>query len=333
MERVSENKTLYAMVIFATFMWATSLPLVKIGLIQTPPITLALFRFGIASVPFLIIITFKFGWRCVKNLSKSQWHLILIWTILDIVIPNLLQNYGMMHTSASVGSLIQSSYPMFTIVLGIWFLKESVGYRKVGGTILVIIGVILLSSSGGIDFASATFFGNMLIFITAISYGVGDFIGKTTLKRTDPFLLIGLGMPIGTIFLTPFAITIEQPLSSVLSLSGTSLIAVIALGLLPAFLAYTLYFNAMKRLEVSKMVLFGYLIPFYTVAISRAVLGEIITISEIIYGLIIILGIAIAQFEFEKSFLNNSVKKNRAIIKEGFCHTSNCKKGGDGCIK
>lgn len=298
------------MVISATIMWAASMPLIKIALLEVPPITLAVLRFGIASIILFLFLLLIVGFNKIKSLDKSTWLMIIIWGIIDIVIPNILQNIGLMYTTASVGTLIQSSYPIFTILLGITILSESFGIKKAGGTILAVSSIYLLITGGGIDFSSATFFGNLLLFISAVSYGFADFLGKKTLlKEVNPMLIIGLGIPIGTLILLPLALIIENPITTLLTLPLNIWLVILLLALFPASLAYILYYYAMREIEVSKLVLFGYLIPVYAVIISYFVLGEVVGFLPLLFGAMIIIGIALAQLETKKPLLNKKYNK------------------------
>ena len=89
------------------------------------------------------------------NSSKVTRFDLLVFTglaIVQIVIPNVLQNIGLEYTTASVSSVLQSTTPVFTLLFSFALLKENVGSRDLVGVILGMAGVALLSTGG--DFSS-----------------------------------------------------------------------------------------------------------------------------------------------------------------------------------
>ena len=108
----------FIIVLSAILMWSFSFPLIKIVLDDgVPPITLAAIR-AIVFIPILIFLLIKHG---KKNFSISKYDLLIYLSIglFTIILPGILQNTGMMYTTASISSIIQTSGPIFTIIFAI----------------------------------------------------------------------------------------------------------------------------------------------------------------------------------------------------------------------
>jgi drug/metabolite transporter (DMT)-like permease len=56
----------------------------------------------------------------------------------------------------------------------------------------------------------------------------------------------------------------------------------------------------LKTREVSRLILFIYLIPVFATAIAYFVFGEVIKITTVVFAIIIICGVMIAQYEYKK---------------------------------
>ena len=75
-------------------------------------------------------------------------------------------------------------------------------------------------------------------------------------------------------------------------------IAIFLLALFPSFIAILFWYEAMVKEEVSRLVVFVYLIPVFAVIFSYILLGEIISILTMLFAALIIGGIALAQKDF-----------------------------------
>ena len=72
------------------------------------------------------------------NASKIGRSDLLVFTglaIVQIVIPNALQNIGLEYTTASVSSVLQSTTPVFTLLFSFALLRESVRPKDLVGVI------------------------------------------------------------------------------------------------------------------------------------------------------------------------------------------------------
>ena len=286
--------------LFAIFTWGLSFPLLKVvldGGIQ--PITLAVLRYAIGLIPLLLYVAVKRDKDAVIRPLKEDWRFFLLLGLIGIVLPNLLQNYGMVWTTASLSSIIQSSGPIFTIILAVLLLREPLGINKMLGTALALTGALLLVTEGGVVFTGSTFLGNVLILMSAISYSFSSILGKKLLERYRPFAVVFLSMAIGTVILGVLSI-FESPAENVGQISSYHWFIVVVLALLPGVAALLIWYTVLRTTEVSRLILFIYLIPVFATAISVIWLEEVITLSTLLFALLIVCGVMMAQYEGKK---------------------------------
>ena len=279
-------------------MWSFSFPLIKSALDNgVPPITLAAMR-TIVFIPILIFLFAKYGKNCIPT-SRDDWSIFLGIGIFTIIIPSILQNVGMIYTTASVSSIIQTSSPIFTIILAIIFLGESKHIKKIVGSTIALIGTIFLvvSTEGNFSLVGSTVYGNFLILLSGISLSISSIITKKGLERIKPLQMLGFSSLIGFVVLSAISI-FEEPLDIIINLSTEIWIAVFLLALFPSFIAILFWYEAMIKEEVSRLVVFVYLIPVFAVIFSYILLGEIISILTMLFAALIIGGIVLAQKDF-----------------------------------
>jgi len=279
-------------------MWSFSFPLIKSALDNgVPPITLAAMR-TIVFIPILIFLLAKYGKNCIPT-TRDDWSIFLGIGIFTIILPSILQNIGMMYTTASVSSIIQTSSPIFTIILAIIFLGESKHIKKIVGSTIALIGTIFLVVSTDEDFSlvESTVYGNFLILLSGISLAISSIITKKGLERIKPLQMLGFSSLIGFVALSIISI-FEEPMDIIMNLPTETWMVVFLLALFPSFIAILFWYEAMVKEEVSRLVVFVYLIPVFAVIFSYILLGEIISILTMLFAALIIGGVALAQKDF-----------------------------------
>ena len=259
-------------------LWGLSFIIIKVGLENTTPIFFGFLRYSMASVFFIILLAYK-------KFSKKGIKMFALLGLISISIPVAMQNIGLKFTSAYISGFLQSTGPLYTLILASVFLNEKITFNKTMGITISFIGTYLIAApeSGG------NLYGNLLILFSAIFYSVGSVIAKKLLKNYEPLQIISFATIFGTIFLFPFSFTEK------IEFNQTILIYSLILAIFPTFLSYILWYTAMKKMEVSKLSCYIYLIPFFSTIFSYIFLNEGIKILTLVYGIIIIAGVAIAQ--------------------------------------
>jgi drug/metabolite transporter (DMT)-like permease len=79
------------------------------------------------------------------------------------------------------------------------------------------------------------------------------------------------------------------------SLSSTSVIAIIFLGVGCSGLGYLFWYAALERIEASQVAAFLYLEPLVTLAAAVTLLGESVAASTIVGGVLVLGGVLTVQ--------------------------------------
>ncbi len=276
-------------------MWSFSFPLIKIVLDNgVPPVTLAAMR-AIVFIPILVFLLIKQGRKYIP-VSKEDWLIYLSIGLFTIILPGILQNTGMMYTTASVSSIIQTSGPIFTIIFAIVILNESADKKKIVGSICALIGTIFLviSLDKNINLFDSSVYGNFLILLSGVSYAISSIITKKGLERKNPLQILGFSSLVGFIVLSVIS-SFERPLDVIINLSIETWFAIFLLVIFPSFIALLFWYEAMINEEISRLVIYVYLMPVFAVIFSYILIGEIISIQTLLFAVLIIVGVALAQ--------------------------------------
>jgi len=261
------------------------------------PITLGFFRFVLATVVLLGYILLRYKTKDIKEALRREWKPLLALGLLYVTIPNIAQNIALESGTSSVTSVIQSSGPVMTLAFAILLLKERFTAMKGLGTLIAMSGTILLVTSGGISLQDEDFVSNLLILVSAATYGLAWVTAKRMIERNPPMLIIGLSIAIGTIFLG-FAAPFEE--DGVSAITSEALINLAVLGIFCAGLSSVLYLRSLEKQEVSRMAFLIYLMPVFASLFAWVLRGEDVETWTAICGVIIIVGIIVANQDNRK---------------------------------
>jgi O-acetylserine/cysteine efflux transporter len=133
-------------------MWGLSIPATKLGLLSLPPLTLTGLRFGIA-VPFLLLCCagrLRLPWRALPRVAALG--------VLGIGVGQVAQTFGVSGTSASVGTIISATIPVFVVAFAALRLEQPVSGTQKLGLLAAFAGIAIVSLQPGqattVDFRS-----------------------------------------------------------------------------------------------------------------------------------------------------------------------------------
>ena len=135
------NKWFY--LISLSVIWGSSFILIKKGLIG-----LEASQLGSLRIIFSSFIIFLFGWRKIFEIRIIEWKWITISAFLGSFFPAFLFAFAEKEIDSSVASIINSTVPLNTLILGIIIFKINTTKRQIVGVLIGFFGTYLLISSG-----------------------------------------------------------------------------------------------------------------------------------------------------------------------------------------
>ncbi len=276
----------------AVVLWGLAFPLIQTGLEDFSPIMLGFVRFVLASAVLMVAVLLRHSAAEMRSTIAKEWKMLLALGFLYVALPNVAQNIGLQHGTSSIASVIQSSGPVMTLAFAILLLKEELTRAKAVGTLIAMTGTILLVASGGISLDNQEFVDNVLILVSAASYGLAWVAAKRMLERNPPMLIIGLGVALGTLMLGA-AVPLESGSEAVYT--SNSIANLVVLGVLCAGLSSVLYLRSLEKQDVSRMAFLIYLMPVFASVFAWILRSEGVQSWTVLCGVIIVLGIVIAN--------------------------------------
>lgn len=194
-----------------------------------------------------------------------------------------------LYTTISNAVVISYTWPIFTTLLGAFFLKEKMTWGR--GVLLLgsFGGILIIYSDGSLSFGDKDFIGMTASLISAIFYSITVILFKTESLNYHRNHIIFFQNLVGVIVFLPF-ILLSRPVPSNLDWGiGLTYGLVIGIGL------FSCFFYGLRYLKASTVSMISYLEIVSAIFFGVVFLGEVVTIQILIGGGMIVLSTSLLR--------------------------------------
>lgn len=265
---------------------------------QLPALVLAFWRDGLVAVTLLIVLAALRPSRLRVRQSDVRFF---IGYGLVLAIFNSLWTLSVALNGAAVSTVLAYCSAGFTALLGRWLLNERLDWAKWLAVALSLAGCVLVS--GALD--PAAWQSNLTGILTGIAsgllYAIYTLLGRSGAQRgLNAWTTILYTFGIASIFLLMFNLlpggrlpgTVANPIDFFwLKDAWLGWLALIALAAGPTMIGFGLYNMSLIYLPSSVANLILTLEPAFTAAIAYALLGERLTLVQVVGSGLILAGV------------------------------------------
>ena len=300
MTTTASKKDIYvgiSLAILATIIWSGNFIVARGVSQRIGPVSLAFYRWLTATVIMLPLAWKKFS--AEKAVVKANWK-YLFWTAFTgIALFNTCVYIAGHYTTAINLALIgTTSSPIFSGIMAVVFLKETMGRLRLAGYVLCIAGIVLLLSRGSWETLAAFRFskGDLWVIAGALSFACYSILVRKKPAGISPLNFLFVVFAAGTVMLLPFYVVevIQSPVVQ-WDLSLASIILYLGAG--ASVIAFLCWNTALHKLGATRTVLFGNLIPIFSVWEAVIFLKEQVTTIHLLSGTLVICGLIIANLK------------------------------------
>jgi drug/metabolite transporter (DMT)-like permease len=268
----------------------------KAALAEISPVTLIFTRFALG-VGLLLAITALRGQPTLP--PRDSWRSLLVMGFVGVFVHQMLQAHALTLTTAVNTGWLIGLTPVWSALLSAYALKERFGPVKIAGLLLGFLGAALVVTRGRMGagvLALPSTRGDLLILVSTLNWAVYTVLGHPALRRLGPTRATTGALLFGWLMIVPFFVAgagwreYEQ-------LTGAGWTAVLFLGIACSGLGYLFWYGALENIEASKVAAFLYLEPLVTLAAAAALLGETVSATTVMGGLLVLAGVALVQRE------------------------------------
>jgi len=287
----------WTLFVLLSFMWGSSYLFIRIGVDEgLRPLTLIMLRLLFGSL--LLIAVFLVARPALPTSRRTYGHL-LVMALFSIVIPFWLITYGEQTVDSSVASILNSTVPLFTIVIAPLFLHdEAITVNRLAGLAVGFAGVLILTSGdlGGSSTGGGISLGIVALLLSAVSYAVGAVYARRNARGLSSMTIALFQVLFAFAITTTLAFGIENPLTA--SITPAAAFSVVWLGLFGSGLAYLLFFRLLGDWGPTRTSLVAYLLPVWGILLGVAVLQETVDARVLLGTAFIIGGVALVNARF-----------------------------------
>lgn len=281
----------YFSVILAMVFWGFTFVAFKYANVSFRPISIIFLRLFVA-------IFFLFGFalllKRLGRIKKKDQKWFLLMALFEPFFYFLGEAFGLTMVTATVGSVIIATIPLFVPFAAYFFFKEKLTLMNRIGLLISFAGVLMvvLTKSGGI---SASPIGILLMFVAVLSATGYTMVVKKLADDYNPITITAYQSLYGLIMFVPLFFIFELPVLDFASATNSSLWALVYLGVFGSGICFILITIGIRELGAARANVFGNLIPVVTAILSFFLLKEAMPLLKILGILVAIAGLLMSQ--------------------------------------
>ena len=264
--------------------WGTTWLGIKVALTGLPPM-------GAAGVRFVVAAAFLYALGLFSQRHRGTRPSLRVVFVLAATLFGLnyaLTYFAETHLASGLVAVLFGTLPFFVFGFGALMVGESVGWRTVGGAVLALGGVAVISLTGE--------GGELIYALAALAAAAISAFANVYLKRhaaSDPFLTLPPAMLVAGVVLLAASLVFERiDLHAAFALP--SVLATLYLSVVGSAIAFYLNHWLLQRLASWVVGLSALIIPVIAVIVGTVVAHERFGPREIAGAILVIGGVWLA---------------------------------------
>ncbi len=271
--------------------WGCSFLFIKVALDGLPPLGVALSRTVAGAAVLWVLVGVR---RLAVPRQRATWRHLTVLSVFANVLPFVLFAWAEEHVSSGVAGIYNATTPLMTLVIAMAVLPgERPTRERTSGVLLGLAGTVLvLGPWRGVG--SNSVLGQLACLAAAASYGVAFVYTRRHVSRLglSPVVTSACQLTAGVVLLGVAAPAANWEGAY---LDGPVLGSVLALGALGTGIAFVINHGLIRDVGPTTASMVTFLIPIVAVALGAVVLDEPVTWNLFAGGVVVILGVALAE--------------------------------------
>jgi drug/metabolite transporter (DMT)-like permease len=271
--------------------WGASFMFIKVADRELEPTTLMFGRTLLAALLLFAFLAARVGTREAGVELRRAGLAPFLLGVVTAALPFTLIAWGEKHVDSGVAAIANASMPIFVALLALRFRhsERSRGLRLVG----IVVGIAGVAVLAGVNprggwWAVA---GTLAVVLASIAYAVGSLWAQHLVERETALVITTASLIGAALALLPFGLA-QLPDA----MPGWKVIAsVVALGVAGTAIGQLIYYRMIETDGSARTSLVTYLLPVTALFYGAGLLGEPITVEEILGLVLILAGVALGS--------------------------------------
>jgi len=280
--RRAGHRTLLALTILA---WATSWPVIKIGVASVPPLWYACLRYAIATA---CLFTLLLARREAALPRRADWPLVAVSGVFQMAAYSALTASALTILPAGRASVLAFSTPIWVVPLSAWWLRERASRRSLLGIALGLVGVLAIAAPSLQVRAADQVLAYAMLLGAAACWAICIVAVRAHRFAASALALAPWQMLLAACLLLPVAIAVEGAPQAV-TVTGAASLAYV--GSIATAFAYWAVVESGRHFPASTMSMALLATPSLGILISTLVLRE--TVERHLLAGVLLVGVGI----------------------------------------
>ena len=278
-----------ALRVFLGLVWGSAFLFTNLAVATIPPITLTAGRTWIGAAMMVAVAA---ALRHSLPRGRRVWFMLLTMGLTGSVLPLSLISWGQERIDSGLAAILVGTVPLVTVLLAHFATDDDrLSWRKVAGVILGLGGLLVLIGPAALAGLGDGAWRQLAVFAGACSFAVTILLARAV-REVSPAVSSAVVLGFAGIVASALGLAFEQ--SWRLTPSTTSLLAMLALGILSTGAGNLAFYRLSRTAPPSFVSLNNYLIPAVALMWGALLLGEPFTARAAGALALILGGVAVA---------------------------------------
>jgi drug/metabolite transporter (DMT)-like permease len=283
---------LYPLLFLMLLIWSANYVIGKVALLEFPALLLAGLRTTISGAFLLPFYIWSHGTK-QRKWTWSELRGLLMLGLFGIVLNQVLFVAGLAWTSVAHAAIIVTLMPILVLLFASYLGQERVTPRKVIGMLIAVAGVTVLQLSKPPG-SGATLRGDLCIFLCVLVFAVFTVLSKPLTKVYGSLAINSIAYSSGALVLAPMTLWLGWHFDFKRA-SAAAWWSLLYMALFGSVLAYLIYNYALVYIPASRVSAFSYMQPLGATLLAVPLLGELISTTLVIGGILVLTGVYITE--------------------------------------
>jgi drug/metabolite transporter (DMT)-like permease len=250
--------------------WGSSFLWIKIAVQEIGPILLVALRLLFGILALLVVVAYS---RPKWPRQRRVWINLAMLGLINNALPYALISWGEQYIDSGVAAVLNSTTPLFTMIVAHIFLTDDrMTRQRVLSLLMGFAGIVALFSRDLFSGPRGSLLGQMAVLLASISYAFASVFARRT--TNDVSLVIRALVPLlgADLLMWTLVPVFESPVS--LPQLPLTWFSIVWLGVLGVAVAFLLYFYLLHSVGPTRTVLVTYIFPLVGVALGVIFLNE-----------------------------------------------------------
>jgi len=288
----------YICAILASVMWGTVFLVGRftMGGGEVNPFVLAFWRCFFATAFLSCILRGRI--KDAFTISGKEYIILLFLAFTGIFLFNVLIFASLKFTTATSSSILMNANPLFILILAAVFLREKMNMGKIISVITGFAGCIMVIKGTYTGYTGVInpLKGNLLALGSALCWALYTVFGGGPVKKYGAVLTTFITISFGMLMLLFMMFLMRI---NFWDIGRSVFLAGAYLGIVPAGIGFTLWYNALKYIDAGELGIFRYLASVVTAILAVIFLKESLNVLMLVGMSLVFLSLYLPKIQKE----------------------------------